>query len=78
MAYAYGYMVAEFPWASDLLADELSDKSELVPVQYGVFYKSMSFGTTYILAFVVGFLCLMVMWVYYKNKTKKIKEDLTQ
>ena len=37
VAYAYGFMTAEFPWLNEFFASKLADRSEAVPLQYSIF-----------------------------------------
>ena len=75
IAYAYGFMAAELPWANEFFATKLSDRSESVPVQYGVYYHTMSFSSTYTLGFILGTAVIFLLWLSYRSKTKNVKKD---
>lgn len=68
-------MAAEFPWARDAFSVALSDKSESMPKQYSLFYHSMSFGSTYMLACCIGVSFIAMMWLYKKNNENQHKTN---
>ena len=46
-------MVADLPWLNSFFGSALSEQTDVTPYPYLLFYTSLSFGSTYFLAFLV-------------------------
>lgn len=77
IAYAYGFMLPEFPYATDFFSTQIADRSEVIPTQFAVYYYSMGFGCTYTLGFIFAAATFIVMWLYFKNKSKNDRANRT-
>lgn len=73
LSFCKGFMIVDFPWANSIIASELTDLSDKVPVPFGLFFKNMSIAGTFLLGISVYIILLLIgQAVYYmKNEEEK-------
>ena len=59
--YCSGFMMADFPWLNSIFGPALSEPTDLTPLPYLLFYTSLSFASTYLLAFLMLILIVTVL-----------------
>jgi hypothetical protein len=71
--FCYGFMFADFPWLNSYFGSNLGDPRDKLPEPYSFFYINMNFGSTYLLAFFVIILFIIVGLIIGKTMNCKTK-----
>lgn len=64
MDYCYGFLTPDFPWLNNLTAP-LAASADLSPNSYLLFYPNMTIASSYLSAFLLVILIVIIMGILY-------------
>lgn len=68
--YCSGFMYADFPWLNRFFGETLSDKRDISPAPYSLFFDNMNLASMYLLAFSILVLLVIIIVLIGKNLPK--------